>query len=205
MVLAGRHGVGALSFGAFVGVRGAVDLSAQWRVAEKTAAEHGKTVRRDDWRLVVPVYLADSRREAINDIAERAAEYLVEYSQKTLGRTRPVDGTPRQVVERLVDSGSWIVGTPHDCCEAIRRFDELTGGYGGLMIVTHEWASRQKILRSYELLARYVMPRFQGSLVGLETSLKLAQASSQLNWNTTEQAIERAHQDYDATATIPTA
>jgi limonene 1,2-monooxygenase len=32
------------------------------------------------------------------------------------------------------------------------------------MIFAHEWADREATLKSYELFARYVMPRFQGSL-----------------------------------------
>ncbi|HEX3990913.1 MAG TPA: hypothetical protein VHX39_07050, partial [Acetobacteraceae bacterium] len=28
---------------------------------------------------------------------------------------------------------------------------------------SHEWANREQTLRSYELFARWVMPRFQGS------------------------------------------
>ena len=38
------------------------------------------------------------------------------------------------------------------------------------MIRVEDWAPRDKLHRSYELLARYVMPHFQGSLIGIETS-----------------------------------
>jgi limonene 1,2-monooxygenase len=38
------------------------------------------------------------------------------------------------------------------------------------MIRVEDWAPRDKIHRSYELLARYVMPQFQGSLTGIITS-----------------------------------
>ena len=37
-----------------------------------------------------------------------------------------------------------------------------TGGFGGLMLTTHEWAGTEKLRRSYELFARYVMPHFRG-------------------------------------------
>src|ERR687886_1138593 len=42
--LAGRYGAGVLTIGTHVGVRGPVDLRGQWRIAEKTAAQHGKTM-----------------------------------------------------------------------------------------------------------------------------------------------------------------
>ena len=36
--------------------------------------------------------------------------------------------------------------------------------------MANEWAPREKVLRSYELIARHVIPRFQGSLAGIEAS-----------------------------------
>ena len=56
----------------------------------------------------------------------------------------------------------WIIGTPDDAIEAIQALIDETGGFGGLMIATHEWASQQKIDYSLELFARFVMPHFRG-------------------------------------------
>src|SRR5438067_879551 len=39
--LAGKYGAGLLSIGVFFGFRGAVDLKAQWQVAEDAAAQGG--------------------------------------------------------------------------------------------------------------------------------------------------------------------
>ena len=41
-----------LSLGVVTGLRGAVNLRAQWAIAEQHAAEHGKTMKREDWGLV---------------------------------------------------------------------------------------------------------------------------------------------------------
>jgi limonene 1,2-monooxygenase len=41
-----------------------------------------------------------------------------------------------------------------------------TGGFGGLMLTTHEWTATEKVRRSYELFARYVMPHFRGHTAG---------------------------------------
>jgi limonene 1,2-monooxygenase len=198
MALAGKHGTAVLSFSAYVGVRGAVDLEAQWRIAEQSAAESGKTVRRDQWRLVVPVHLAESRQEAFDDVALGGSRYQVEYQEAVLGRPRPVDGPPEAISEKMIDSGSWVVGTPDDCIAALERFDELSGGYGGLLVMAHEWASREKTLKSYELLARYVMPRFQGSLVSLEDSLRRAEQRAGELKAAVDHAIEGAHQAYES-------
>ena len=92
---------------------------------------------------------------------------------ETLGN--PTPDVPRdQIVDYMVDHNQWIVGTPDDCIAGIERLQEITGGFGKFMIRVEDWAPRDKILRSYELLARYVMPQFQGSLVGIETSRQWA-------------------------------
>ena len=57
------------------------------------------------------------------------------------------------------------IGTPETVIKGIERLIEYSqGGFGGIMFRAHEWATREQTMRSYELFARYVMPRFQGSL-----------------------------------------
>jgi len=197
MVAAGKHGAAVLSLSVAGGVRGPVDLRGQWWIAEETAARFGKAMRREEWRLVAPIHLAETRAEALNDAREGAARHLLDYFEQTNGRPSPVPGPREQVIDQMVDSGRWIVGTPDDCIEAIERFDELSGGFGGLLALAHEWAPRDKILKSYELLARYVMPRFQGSLGGLEASSARAQAQVEQIRQVRNDALEQAHQAYE--------
>ena len=141
------------------------DLSALWDIAETSAAEHNQTMSRDDWRLVVPVHLAESREEALEDARIGAGRYQREYFEHTMGRT-PLDCPLEEIIDRMVDSGAWIVGTPDDCIEGIKRLDERSGGFGAFLVQTIDWAPREKILHSYELIARYVMPHFQGTISG---------------------------------------
>jgi limonene 1,2-monooxygenase len=200
MALAGKHGAGVLSLSVAAGVRGPVDLRGQWRIAEQAAAAAGKTMRREEWRLVVPVHLAETRREALDDARVGAARHLLDYFEQTVGRPSPVPGPAEQVIDQMVESGSWVVGSPDDCVAAIHRFDEQSGGFGGLLVTAHEWASREKTLKSYELLARYVMPRFQGSLAGIEASNAWSRAHVRQISEARTQSLERAHQDYERRA-----
>jgi limonene 1,2-monooxygenase len=195
--MAGKYGLPMLSFSTYVGIRGAVDLSKQWQIAEDSAAEHGQQVSRNDWRLVVPVHLAETREEALADAANGGAAFVLEYQERVLGRPSPVDGPPEAIVRRLRDSGSWIIGTPDDAIEALRSYEQRTGGYGGLMIMANEFASREKTLKSYELLARYVMPQFQGTLGSLERSLRAAEAQSAALRQATVEAIEKEHRAFE--------
>ncbi|MFN8524743.1 MAG: LLM class flavin-dependent oxidoreductase [Chloroflexota bacterium] len=196
MVLAGKYGFDVLSFSAYQGVRGAVDLKAQWRIAEETAAEHGTTMRREGWRLVVPVHVAESRAEAIEDVRQGSARFMKEYQGGVLGRHMPVDGPYEKIVDKMADTGSWLVGDPDDVVARLRQLDEVSGGYGGLMIMAHEWANREKTLKSYELFARYVMPHFQDSLTSLGASYDDAVAKAEVIKAAGIRAIEAAHQKY---------
>jgi limonene 1,2-monooxygenase len=190
--LAGKYGAGLLSVGVFFGFRGAVDLKAQWQVAEDAAAEAGQAVNRDEWRLVLPVHLAETRQQAIDQIHDRAVAWLTRYQRDVLGRPLP-EGVPEdRVVETLADRGSWVVGTPDDCVAAIERLDELSGGFGGLLVMVQDWATRENQRRSYELLSRYVMPRYTDALVGVKAAYAHGVAHSSESTQAMRQAIEKA-------------
>jgi limonene 1,2-monooxygenase len=197
---AGRHGAAILSLAATGGQRGPVDLKKMWRIAEDEAAKHGKTMCRDEWRLVVPVHLAESREEAFADVRDGAAAMALDYGSAALGRKPAFDCPRDEYARKMAEAGHWIIGTPDDLVAAIQRFDGATDGFGGLLLQANEWASREKTLKSYELLARYVMPRFQGSLVGIETSYNRSVAHSQELFAARTAALERAHRSFEAQA-----
>ena len=128
VALAGKHGTGVLSISVPRDTSGQSDLEYLWAVAEESAAEHGKTVKREEWRLTVPIHLAESRKEAMNDARLGAGQFQREYLEQTVGRPADVDGPIEKIIDHMVDSGSWIVGTPDDCIEGIKRLDERSGG-----------------------------------------------------------------------------
>ncbi|MGD9571578.1 MAG: LLM class flavin-dependent oxidoreductase [Thermoleophilia bacterium] len=197
MVLAGRHGTGVLSLTVAKGPRGPIDLAAQWRVAEEEAEKAGTTVRREEWRLSLPIHLAETRKEAMDDARRGAAAYLLDYAEAVTGRPRPVPGPRERIIEQMVEAGSWAVGTPDDAIAAIERLVERSGGFGGLMCWANEWAPREKVHRSYELLARHVMPHFQGSLAGIEASNRVARARAGITGEQRTAAVEKAQRAYE--------
>ncbi len=169
VTLAGKHGASVLSLSVPRDTIRKTSLAELWSIAEETAAEHDKEMHREDWGVVMGMHLADTKEQAIKDIREGSARVVTEYFGRTLGN--PVPDVPRdQIVDYMVDHNQWIVGTPDDCIAGIERLQELTGGFGKFMMRVEDWAPRDKIHRSYELLARYVMPHFQGSLKGIEAS-----------------------------------
>ena len=196
MVLAGKHGAAVLSVGVLRPGSAASNLREFWEIAEESAAEHGKAMKREDWRLVMPVHLAESRKEAIKQARVAAGRFQHEYFEKTLGHDAAIDGPADKIIDAMVEKGAWCVGTPDDLIATLERLDQESGGYGGLLIQAQEWGTREQVLHSYELLARYVMPRFQGSLVNLEASQALA-SDKRVELNALrERSLDKAKQDY---------
>jgi limonene 1,2-monooxygenase len=200
VVLAGKYGASVLTITVprDPSPNNAYELQALWNVAEESAEAHGQVVNRNDWRLVVPVHLAESRKEAREQARLGAGRYLREYSEGTNGRTPIFDGPLEKVVDFMADAGFWIVGTPDDCVEGIKRLDEQSGGYGGFLVQTIDWATREQMLHSYELLARYVMPQFQGSVASTAASNRWAHERRENLMAGRVRAIDQARQEYAA-------
>jgi limonene 1,2-monooxygenase len=76
----------------------------------------------------------------------------------------------------LVESGFAVIGTPDDAIAQIERLEKQTGGFGAFLTMANDWADRDAQRRSYELLAREVFPRFQGSTTGTEASMAWCRA-----------------------------
>ena len=197
VTLAGKHGLGVITIAHRVGVRGLVDISQQWRIAEDTAAEHGKQMRREEWRINMLVHLADSKQQALDDVRERGNRFVIDYQYNGTGSAEPDGGPLESIVDRMAASGAAVIGTPDDLIATIERYQEITGGFGCLLVQVNEWATWEKTRHSYELLARYVMPRFQGSLRNLEASYSQAASHVAQTRHARRAAIEHAHESYE--------
>ena len=75
-----------------------------------------------------------------------------------------------QAAKFMDEFGGGIFGTPEDALEKLAKLQELSGGFGTILSFAHDWAPKEKMWRSYELLARYVMPRCQGLLDSIDAS-----------------------------------
>lgn len=192
MVSAGKHGLGVLSLGAGLpGGPGAI--AAHWQIAEETAAQHGKTMDRGRWRLVVNVHVAADDELALQHVHEGERRETVTYFEETLGRP---PGRADDPLREGVAAGTTLVGTPDTVSRGIERLVDLSrGGFGGLLFRAHEWANREETLRSYELFARYVMPRFQGSLDSIAASSQWARANRKTIFGPNVEAIRKAYAD----------
>lgn len=160
---AGRFGVGLLSIGATQ--QAGFDLLGQhWNVVEERAAEYGQVADRRRWRLVTHMHLAETKEQAYRDVEFGLADYY-DYFRKVAALPTVPEGGPDDLADQMNDSGIGVIGTPDDAIELVQRLiDQSNGGFGTLLLQAHEWADTAATLRSYELVARYVMPHFQGQV-----------------------------------------
>lgn len=168
---AGRHGVGLLSIGA-TSQGGFNALASNWGIAEKIAKENGNQMSRDDWRLVGPVHVAETREKARENVRFGLEKWLFYFREVAALPLAPTDGS--DPVDALIESGMAVIGTPDDCIAQIQRLQEQSGGFGTFLQMAHNWADFAETKRSYELIARYVMPHFQETNVNRGLSLDWA-------------------------------
>jgi limonene 1,2-monooxygenase len=160
---AGRFGTGLLSIGA-TNQQGFDLLGYHWQIAEERAAQFGTSVERRDWRLVGPVHIADTREQAYADV-QFGLEAWVDYFQRVAALPiAPDTSSADEMADAINKSGFAVIGTPDDAIAQIQRlWDQSDGGFGTFLVMAHDWADTEATRRSYELLARYVFPAFQGS------------------------------------------
>jgi limonene 1,2-monooxygenase len=192
VIAAGRHGLGVLSLGA--GLPGGPEaLANQWKIAEETAARHGKTMDRRQWKLVVNVHVAEDDEEALRQVKRAERHETITYFEETLGRP---PGRSDDPLTEGVKMGTTLVGSVDTVVRGIEHLQQLSdGGFGGLLFRAHEWATREQTLRSYELFARYVMPRFQGSAAAPQGSNAWARDNRKTIFSPNVEAIRRAFTD----------
>lgn len=156
---AGRHGLSLLSVGS-TSTGGFNALASNWAIAQQQAKESGQTVDRKNWRLVAPVHVAETREKARENVRYGLENWLKYFLEVAALPLAPTDGG--DPVDAMIESGMAVIGTPDDCIAQIKRLEKQSGGFGSFLQMAHNWADFEQTKRSYELIARYVMPEFQG-------------------------------------------
>ncbi|MDE2488926.1 MAG: LLM class flavin-dependent oxidoreductase [Alphaproteobacteria bacterium] len=164
---AGQHGVGLLSLGATT-TAGFNTLASNWAIACEQAAEHGQTMDRNRWRLVGPMHIAETREKAMADV-RFGLEKWIYYFQEIANLPLVPEGP--DPVKAMMDTGMAVIGTPDDAAQRIQQLVEESAGFGAFLFMDHNWAPWEAKKRSYELVARYVAPKFQSLNVNREASM----------------------------------
>jgi len=166
---AGTHGLGLLSLGA-TSDGGFNALKSNWAIAEDLAKDSGKVMDRSGWRLVGPMHIAESKEQAMADVRFGLEKWLFYFREiANLPIVPDTDGDP---VEAFLKMPMAVVGTPDEATAKIEALVSQSGGFGCFLLMAHNWADWPATRRSYELIARYVAPKFQELNNNREASLE---------------------------------
>jgi limonene 1,2-monooxygenase len=148
-------------------------LPLQWSFAQEAAAKSGAAIDRKNWRIVMSWHIAETREQARKEARDGLFRWHNEYTVGTLMRPgAEAFKTPDDAVDQtaFVEGAASVIGTPDDLVAAIRRMQQLTGGFGTVIGFAHDWANREATFRSWELVARYVIPEVNGLLANYRES-----------------------------------
>jgi limonene 1,2-monooxygenase len=165
---AAKNGVGLMSVGA-TAKSGFDALALHWDVMEERSPQFGHTPDRSRWRLAGPMHIAETREQAIEDV-RYGLDAWCDYTQNVLAAPhfRAAGKTFEERVSWVNDTGLGVIGTVEDAIAQVNRLQDQSGGFGSYLLIHHEWARHDAVLRSYELFANHVKPRFQGATSRLE-------------------------------------
>src|SRR2546427_237468 len=156
MTLAGKHGIGIISIGS-LSQEGLNNLPTQWSFAEAAAAEHGQTVDRRNWRVLMSWHIAETRGQARAEARNGLLRHNNEYITATLQRPGArLFKTPDEAVDRtaFVPGAVATIGTPDDLVARIKSVLEISGGFGTVVGFVHDWANPENTMRSWDMVAR---------------------------------------------------
>jgi limonene 1,2-monooxygenase len=172
MTLAGKHGIGIISIGSMSDA-GLQSLPTQWSFAEQAAEKHGQTVDRRNWRVLLSWHIAETREKARAEARDGLLRHHNEYIVGTLQRPGSAPFTsPDEAVDKtaFVDGAAATIGTPDDLVKKLKSVLEVSGGFGTVVGFVHDWANPENTFRSWDMVARYVVPEINGYLAGLRKS-----------------------------------
>ena len=122
------------------------------------------------------MHIAETRAQAIENVRFGLMDW-VRYFSEVLALPFELPGDFDGVVRTMTETGYAVIGTPEDAIQQLDRLRTQSGGYGCFLQLAHNWADFPQTLRSFELIARYVMPRFQHLNAAREASYGWAGAN----------------------------
>jgi alkanesulfonate monooxygenase SsuD/methylene tetrahydromethanopterin reductase-like flavin-dependent oxidoreductase (luciferase family) len=133
----------------------------------RAAKAAGRSTPLDRITVARYVHLADSRREAMDDLRP-AITYelgfqirrgLIRLLNSNYGLQIPGDDVS---FDQLAEAGTYFLGDPDSVAAQLRDFYEVAGGFGTLLLVAgKDWATREKRERSLRLFMQEVAPKLR--------------------------------------------
>jgi limonene 1,2-monooxygenase len=109
------------------------------------------------------VHLAETEEQARQEVEFGITPFFRYFQQVAAFPQMAVEGENfEEMIEFVNGNGLGVIGTPEMLVDLLFKWQRQSGGFGTCMLMQHEWANTEATRRSHELLARYVMPEFDG-------------------------------------------
>ena len=161
---------------------------------QQRGAEYGTAPRRDRWRLVGPMHLAETAEQAIEDVRFGLDDWA-DYTQHVLAAPhfRAAGSTFAERVEWVNETGLGVIGTPDMAIAQIERLEAQSGGFGWYMMMQHQRA----LARGHRAQLRAVRPPRRAAFQGTAERLRAAAEYARSRWS----ELDRAQADAIRAAT----
>lgn len=199
---AGAYGMGLLSIAAWH-PDGFGKLRDHWEIVEAEAARSGHVADRSAWRMMGPVHIARTEKQARENV-KHGLERIFEYLSHIIPLPTITASNFDDLIDQINGLGGGVIGTPQMAVDSIGRLVEKSGGFGCYLLQGAELAARQQTLECFQLFAEEVAPHFTGALdpvLGSRDWLLQSESATPggARWVTeTSDAIRREIADYDA-------
>jgi natural product biosynthesis luciferase-like monooxygenase protein len=167
-VWAGLHGYNVMIVPYAGSMERVRDLVRAYREAWREA---GHPPGREQVQSSLHGYVAETRREAVEGARPRVERYIEVFSEAVSSWARHqsdqyasygnmVESIARTTIESMLDNHQALIGTPDDVVEQLRYHVDLFGEFEPSVQINFGGTGETEALRTLELLARHVMPRF---------------------------------------------
>jgi limonene 1,2-monooxygenase len=134
---AGHYGVGLLSLGA-TSMGGFAVLGDHWKIWNDQARAFGHQVDRSTWRLVGPMHVAPTRKQAFEEVEYGIHEWIDYFRNVVALPLAPEEPDPRKWPQALVDSGTAVIGSPDDAAAQLAVAREQQSGTSQTLGSSHD-------------------------------------------------------------------
>ena len=136
----------------------------QWELYCEGAADAGKPEPdRSTWRVSRSIFVAESdeeaREHALNGGFARSLVYL--HGMLSISGMLDLLTQGPEMPDEAVDAEYVIaiIGGVDTVARKLREVYNVTGGFGTVLMIAHDWDDKAKMRRSMELMAKEVIPQ----------------------------------------------
>jgi limonene 1,2-monooxygenase len=124
---------------------------------QEGASKVGMPVSREQIMLSCVLHLDEDHDRAVDRFRDGAIREFYEFQVGVNGRPEP-EGGPDAWYEDYQAKN--IIGRPEHAIEKIAQLEERSGGFGGMIFMSREWAGVEESRQSWRLFAEQVAPKF---------------------------------------------